>query len=134
MRRLLFAKPTALIFEGEYVSDHNREPISVDYERIETRERTSRGFLRTYFRADKARISTQWDELPETRGDTVDGGMGAKDLEKFYLDHPGLFNVRVAFDVGDYQDLQMAFESFNITLNSRRGTNLYSVQIGLEEV
>ena len=51
---------------GEFliISDHNRKDISFKPERIEKRERTVNGRMRSYHIADKMTISTSWDMLP----------------------------------------------------------------------
>lgn len=51
---------------GEFLilSDHNRKEISFKPERIEKRERTVNGRMRSYHIADKMTISTSWDMLP----------------------------------------------------------------------
>lgn len=46
------------------LSDHNRGEISINKERIETRQRMINGTMRSYFNADKNAISTSWQRLP----------------------------------------------------------------------
>ena len=46
------------------LSDDNRSPIRISPERIEKRERTVNGRMRSYHIADKLVISTSWDGLP----------------------------------------------------------------------
>jgi len=45
-------------------SDDNRNPINLDFERIESRERMINGRMRSVFIDDKLRISVGWDMLP----------------------------------------------------------------------
>jgi hypothetical protein len=60
----------AIIPEGQelsdfiVLSDDNRSPIGVNYERIETRVRTINGRMRSYHIADKLKIDMSWDMLP----------------------------------------------------------------------
>jgi len=46
------------------LSDHNRSDISMAPQRIETRERTINGRMRSYYIGDKLQISTSWSLLP----------------------------------------------------------------------
>lgn len=46
------------------ISDHNRSPISMDMQRIESRSRMVSGNMRSYYTDDKATISTSWTRLP----------------------------------------------------------------------
>ena len=46
------------------LSDHNRAAISMNKNRIETRERMIDGSMRSYWVADKMNISTSWNLLP----------------------------------------------------------------------
>jgi len=105
------------------LSDDNRSAIDFSKERIEKRERTVNGRMRSYHIADKLTISTSWDMLPsrafalppefensgtnrgssEYFGDnskqfTTDGGAGGVDLLDWYENHPGSFWVYLAYD------------------------------------
>lgn len=82
--RIKFQRPQALLFSnnsgtldsGFYVpvgnegvdfiilSDHNRSPIAVAKERIETRSRMINGTMRSYHTADKINLSCSWTRLP----------------------------------------------------------------------
>lgn len=46
------------------LSDDNRSELSFENERIENRQRTINGRMRSYFVADKLRISVSWTNLP----------------------------------------------------------------------
>ena len=46
------------------LSDDSRQSIDVSFNRIEQRERTVNGRMRSYHIADKITISTSWDNLP----------------------------------------------------------------------
>lgn len=46
------------------LSDHSRGPITVKPTRIEQRQRTVNGHMRSYHVADKLTISTSWNLLP----------------------------------------------------------------------
>jgi hypothetical protein len=135
MRQLNFVKDAVLAFNGTQVSDHNRSPLSIEYERLENKVRTQRGVLRKYHRADKRTIGCSWDKLPENDGHTVDYGMGAGELIDFHKATTGAFTVTVTFDTGVTETLTMVFADFSAELLSRKGNvNLYAVNLSLEEV
>ena len=66
------------------LSDHNRQPVSIQTNRIEKQQRMSNGTLRKFFIADKKSINVSWNMLPSLSTFTVDGGYGAIDLRSFY--------------------------------------------------
>jgi hypothetical protein len=99
------------------LSDHNRSPIDVKNNRLEQRERTINGKMRSFFIADKNTFSVSWQNIPSrsfnnianfdtTTGKedsgltryTVDGGAGGNELLDWYLTHPGSFYLFLAYD------------------------------------
>ena len=103
------------------ISDHNRQPIEFKPTRIEKRERTINGRMRSYHIADKMTISTSWDNLPSraytdaadfgiatglspykgqspSQEFTVDGGAGGAELLDWYENHKGSFWVFLSYD------------------------------------
>jgi hypothetical protein len=66
------------------LTDHNRQPIEVFPELIETQKRMSNGSLRKYVIAQKNKISTSWEFLPTKASEIVDGNYGAAWIESFY--------------------------------------------------
>lgn len=98
------------------LSDHNRSQIDVANIRIENKQRTVGGSMRSYHTADKKSYSTSWTALPSRAfsGDpefnasglptvnltdyTADGGSGGVDIVKWYEDHPGSFYMFLAYD------------------------------------
>lgn len=101
------------------LSDHNRSPISIASQRIEQRQRTINGRMRSYHISDKLVISMSWTMLPSRRyseapffdpntGEsdkkntneeyTVDGGAGGVDLLEWYETHQGPFFMFLAYD------------------------------------
>lgn len=148
MTQFTFYKDAALKFGSTFVSDHGRSPLQISYERIADEVRTQRGFLRRYYRADKRTVSCSWSNLPGDSTQTVDAGMGADDLETFYLATPGLFVATITYDMevvlaGEppaetvqpvSETLNMVIDDFSKTLSSRIGPPLYQVSISLQEV
>jgi hypothetical protein len=66
------------------LSEHNRQPVSIQTNRIEKTQRMSNGTLRKFFVADKKSINISWTMLPSFSTFTVDGGYGAMDIRSFY--------------------------------------------------
>jgi hypothetical protein len=101
------------------LSDHNRQSLDFSNTRIENRQRTVNGRMRSFFVADKMSLSVSWNLIP-SRGFnqdpnfsntgvaaggngalsqyTVDGGAGGLDILEWYEKHTGSFWVFLAYD------------------------------------
>lgn len=108
------------------LSDHNRQDINIQPQRIEQRTRMANGTMRSYHIADKLVLSTSWTMLPsrsfagrpnfdQSTGVsdfsiasqspnaaenqyTVDGGAGGNELLNWYQNHTGPFWVFLSYD------------------------------------
>ncbi len=101
------------------LSDHNRGEIDISTERLEQRQRTINGRMRSYHIADKLNFSWSWSMLPsrafyqnaafnETTGKspyqnntqefTSDGGAGGVEILDWYENHKGPFWMYLAYD------------------------------------
>ena len=100
------------------LSDHNRSEMSFNSERIEKRERTINGRMRSYHIADKLTMSVSWNNLPSrayldvadfnasgisprknTTGEyTSDGGAGGMEILDWYENQKGPFWMFLAYD------------------------------------
>lgn len=110
---------SSLVDQFLILSDHNRSEIKFNPKRIEQRQRTINGRMRSYHIADKLEISMSWDNLPsrsfnaspefdadtglseltKTTGEyTVDGGAGGVDLLDWYETHKGPFWMFLSYD------------------------------------
>lgn len=72
------------------LTDHNREPIQIDVEMIESSSRMANGAMRKYVVAKKHNISTSWTFLPTKTAETADGNYGAAWMESFYNANAGI--------------------------------------------
>ena len=101
------------------LSDHNRGDMQFNNQRIEQRQRTINGRMRSYHIADKLTMSVSWNMLPsrgysglpnfnESTGVspsegskteyTADGGAGGVELLDWYETHQGPFFMYLAYD------------------------------------
>lgn len=102
------------------LSDDNRGPIDFSIDRIETRQRTINGRMRSFHVADKLNLSLSWSMLPsrshsllpkfsietgipaqalsEFQEYTSDGGAGGNELLDWYENNQGSFWVYLAYD------------------------------------
>lgn len=177
--RRKYQKPQALLWTDDYeedagylvpigteyedfiiLSDHSREDISVDIDRIENRKRMINGTMRSYHIADKEKYSTSWKMLPSRAYDenpafgsdgkptvvttmhTADGGAGAWDLNHWRETHPGSFWMLMSYDGGTaYGDriqytraVQVYFADFQYDVVKRGIVDFWNVSVNLEEV
>jgi len=110
---------TSLLNQFLVLSDHNRSEISFQPQRIEQRQRTINGRMRSYHIADKMQINFSWDRLPSRsyyqvaafddatgispyknnlQEFTADGGAGGVAILDWYNNHPGPFWMYLAYD------------------------------------
>ena len=100
------------------LSDHNRGELNFSNERIEQRQRTINGRMRSYHIADKLNMSVSWTNLPSranagpaefdssgisaflrsTGEYTADGGAGGVELLDWYENHKGSFWMFLSYD------------------------------------
>lgn len=108
----------SLVDQFMILSDHNRGELQFNPIRIEQRQRTINGRMRSYHIADKLNMSVSWNNLPSrsyyqdpafdsagtspykggTGEFTSDGGAGGVDLLEWYEDHQGPFWMYLAYD------------------------------------
>jgi hypothetical protein len=109
---------SSLIDQFLILSDDNRGEINFTPGRIEKRERTINGRMRSYHIADKLSINWSWNMLPsrayfqvadfDSEGNspyknqvgefTTDGGAGGVAILDWYQSHPGPFWMYLAYD------------------------------------
>jgi hypothetical protein len=127
------------------ITEHNRAPVSIDTNRIESTQRMSNGSLRKIFIADKKSIGASWSMLPTNDTMTVDGGLGASSLRSFYHGKgTGTFKVKISYNGVSARDeiLTMSFTACSFTVIKRNvkektadvAQEFWDVSIILEEV
>ena len=100
------------------LSDHNRGEMQFNNQRIEQRQRTINGRMRSFHIADKLSMSVSWNMLPSrgysgipnfnstgvspsegsTAEYTADGGAGGVEILDWYETHQGPFFMYLAYD------------------------------------
>jgi hypothetical protein len=131
------------------VTEHNRDPLSITTNRIESTQRMSNGTLRKYFIADKLNISVSWEMLPSFRNETVDGAWGAEDIKNFYESTAGKGSFRIKLNptvfstdlieqsdgaLADDYTYTVMFTSCDFTVLKRGLQTFWSVSISMEQV
>ena len=71
------------------LTDHNRDPIDISTEIIETQARMANGKMRKYIVAQKKTISVSWNYVPSKTSETADKNYSAAWLESFYKSNVG---------------------------------------------
>jgi hypothetical protein len=112
----------------------------------------SNGTLRKFFIADKKNFSTSWEMLPSFSGLTVDGGLGAVDLQRFYSGvGVNTFNIKIFYgrekntdgstvDRIEYYKVNFTSCSFSVTKRNVKGKTIdpaqefWSASISMEQV
>jgi hypothetical protein len=124
-----------LIDQFIILSDHNRGEMSFSPQRIEQRQRTINGRMRSYHIADKMQMSVSWTLLPSRsfyqnaefdpdtgispyqnnlQEFTTDGGAGGVEILDWYNSHPGPFWMYLAYDkYSNFGDDNDAFGNLN---------------------
>ena len=139
----LLATPAGTTKTWNKVTEHNRSPLEINVERIESITRTSNGTLRKNHIADKRSFSMSWEMLPSYRDLTVDGGWGAEDLRQFYLSDDGkkTFNIRINLAKTGSDQSSSGYESYTVSFSNcsfsvlKRGLQAHwSVSLTMDEV
>ena len=66
------------------LTDHNRDPIQISTELIETSSRMANGRMKKFVVDKKNNISTSWTYVPSKTSECVDGNYGGAWIESFY--------------------------------------------------
>ena len=127
------------------LSEHNRQPVSLDTNRIERSERMANGTMRKIFIADKYTIQCSWSMLPSMSTMTVDAGYGAEQIRSFYKGKGvGAFKLKISYNGVSARDeiITVMFSACNFTLNKRNvkentsdvAQEFWDVSLTLEQV
>lgn len=133
-----------------YLTDNNREDLSVSYERIEYKQRMINGTMRSYHVADKRTFATNWTSIPSRKvhvteysaqRQTVAAG---QEMNDWYKTHTGSFWLLLVFDSDstisqsnikyNVEKVQVFFDNFSFNVLERgTDTDLWEVSMSLVE-
>lgn len=121
------------------ITDHNRGPVQLTVERIETKSRMGDGTMRKYSVAKKRSWALTWTNIPSrTRFgalNTVDGGMDGSSMEEFHNAHDDEFDIKVLDGEGAEEIFTVMISDFSKDIVQRGISNDYwNLNITLEEV
>lgn len=77
------------------ISDHGREPLSIQVNRIENMMRMADGTMRRYVIAKKHTFSTSWSMLPDKATTQLANGQTGAWMENFHNTTDGSFLMRL---------------------------------------
>lgn len=115
-------------------TEHNRSPLEVSWESIDTSERMIDGTLRRWLVTRKRTWTTSWEMVPHTSARTVDGGMGGEDMESFYLSKPAEFSMEIRKPDGETERVLVMFASFDKSVEKRGAYEFWNISVSIEEV
>lgn len=134
MRPLVFAKGALVEWNGNKVTDHNRQELSIDFNRIESSKRMADGTMRKYVIADKRTFSTSWNDVPDSTDSTVDGFWGGSDMLDFYIQNAGSFTLKLTAGDGSTEIVQVVFTKFTYNVKKRGVYDFWDVNVEMEEI
>lgn len=143
-----------------YISDDNREAVSIQYERIEFKERMINGTMRSYHITDKRTFSTSWNDFPSRKvtssnstlkglsaSITSDGFGAGQDILNWYNTYKKDFWMLLVYDApvqsssanisplsGWAEKVHVFFDSFDFSVKKRGSLNdLWDMNMSLVE-
>jgi hypothetical protein len=135
MTRIVLPIGPVVSFDGNRITDHNRQPVQNSSTRIETRKRMANGQMRTFVVALKSQFKLSWKTVPRQNEKTVDGFWGAESIEDFYNSTTNEFVITLTNGDHTTENFTVLFASFSSTLSSRSNwTDLYDIDLTLDEV
>lgn len=149
---MTFPYQAILSIGGNLITDHNRAPLDVSYDRIEARQRMANGTLRVNHISTKMKISTSWSNVV-TNNNVVDasrdgsgnilatGPKGASYLRDLYYNSTGSpLQVYLTFKSGATGSttgatFNMVFSSFDYSVVYRGPSyDIVNMSVELEQV
>lgn len=130
-----FPIDTAMTWDNNPITDHNRGPVSTSFEKIMTEKRMVDGTLRRFVVAEKRTFKVDWKELYTNSDYVIDGFWSFDEMKSFYEKTPGDFVLKLTSGNGDTTSVIVVFRDFSYSISKRGSrTDLCDVSITLEEV
>lgn len=119
-----------LALDGVELSEHNRSPLSVDFEQLNRSNRTVEGFMRRQHIATKRTFSVSWTDLPDRQAHTVDRRAGGADLIELL---ESVVNKPVRL-VANGEGVDVLVENYDYEITARRSYQFWDVSLTLVEI
>jgi len=126
------------------ITEHNRSPLSVSWERLESKQRMADGTMRRYVNGKKRTWSCSWENLPSEDTGLLVNGEDGNWMEQFHFDTDGSFLMRLRAGsnantatnaLPPAQEVRVMITDFSKEVTKRGPTtDLWSLSISLEEV
>jgi len=133
------------------ITDHNRSPLDISYQRFGKTNRMADATLRRYSVAKKRTFSCSWTNLPAKRNfsyggrtalTTVDNGFAGEEIEAFYYAVDGAFKMKLRKGADEaklindttIETVTVMITEFSKTVVKRGIVDLWDVDVTLEEV
>lgn len=130
-----FPIDTAMAWERNPITDHNRGPVSTSYEKIMTEKRMIEGTLRRFVLAEKKTFKVDWKDLYTNSEFVVDGFWSFDEMKRFYENTPGDFVLTLTEGNGTSTSVIVVFKDFSYSITKRgTKTDLCDLSVTLEEV
>lgn len=123
------------------ITDHNRQPLSVSWERIENGSRMVDGTYRRSVVTKKRTWTTSWEMLPSTNAaaspgmQTADAGWAGDSIENFHNSTDGSFQMQLREGDGTLETVNVIITDFSKEV-AKRGprVDFWNLSITLTEV
>lgn len=121
-------------WNGNEITEHNRKPLSIDTDPIQSDKRMANGRLRRYTVARKKKFSVSWDMLPKGVSFAVDGKWAGGAMEAFYESNPGSFTLEITDIDATTSTYQVMFTDFSKEITKRGAQDFWSISVSMDEV
>lgn len=125
-----------LTLDGLTLTEHNRSPLSVDFEHLNRSQRTVEGYMRRQHIAMKRTWAVSWEDLPNTSAYTVDQKYGAQQMVGFLLARMDeALTLEVSKDAGVTHDTYtVLIEALDYEITRRYEFEYWNISLNLIEV
>lgn len=147
-----------MTWNGNKITDHGREPLSVSSERFGTDQRMHNGSLRRFNVAKKRTWTITWNMIPSVNGvtdgiSTADGGYSGSQIEAFYEANDSSFRMVLRngsaidqatpigastagtpYEDADFEGVDVMITAFSKEVVKRGIVDLWNMSVTLEEV
>jgi hypothetical protein len=146
-----------MLWSGNMITDHGRQPLTEKIERIGTDKRMANGTLRRFYVGIKRSWDVTWQNIPSTNTvtggySTADGGYSGEQIQAFYNANQGKFRLVLkrgsaiglstpnpAESALPYQDqnfyiCNVMFTDFSKDVVRRGSVDFWNITLTMEEV